>query len=505
MVENVGQENIGSLASADGKAHRTYEGKRYAETYDETSRGPGGNSLTAKLTAEQKAGEYSGEQATALTQGQQFRGGLGPSGQRYEGNSHGDLVGMVNNNLSAEKIDQKGEIWNNQGDALNTFSNALSSAANKEGAHWQGPSAEAAHGFFKSLGKWADTAGDGAYLASNRFSQSAAAATTAKNSMPEEVPFDRNAEYKNAIQQFSSGNFAGAVETVGNISAKQEQSFQAHQQAAQVMHTYDQSLFDVNSKQPTFAPPPEMGDSTTASGFSGGSEVQGFSGGPGSGPGTGPGSGPGYSGGPGPGPGSGPGQGPGPGPGITTGGGHTGVTGPGQSFSGQPGSFRPGPNPGLAAMNGPGPTGLGRLGSEQYRGKPGRTPGGPGGSAASRLTTGGGSGGFGRNGGSGNVAERLAGGKVSAGEAEKLAGKGGGSGSGKLPEERITRGGAAAAGKSGGPGAMGAGAPGGRGQKEEDKEKKAPNYLQEEDADVLFGGYDGDTKPVPPVIGEKSP
>lgn len=500
MAKNAGQDNFESVLSADGKAHRTYEGKRYAETYDETNKGPGGNSLTAKLTAEQKAGEYSGEQATALTQGQQFRGGLGPSGQRYEGNSHGDLVGMVNNNLSAEKIDQKGEIWNNQGNALNTFSNALSSAANKEGAHWQGPSAEAAHGFFKSLGKWADTAGDGAYLASNRFSQSAAAATTAKNSMPEEVPFDRNAEYKNAIQQFSSGNFAGAVETVGNISAKQEQSFQAHQQAAQVMHTYDQSLFDVNSKQPTFAPPPEMGDSTTASGFSGGSEVQGFSGGPGSGPGSGPGTGPGYSGGPGP----GPGPGSGPGPGITTGGGHTGVTGPGQSFNGPPGSFRSGPNPGLAAMNGPGPTGLGRLGSEQYRGKPGRTPSGPGGSAANRLT-GGGSGGFGRNGGSGNVAERLAGGKVSAGEAEKLAGKGGGSGSGKLPEERITRGGAAAAGKSGGPGAMGAGAPGGKGQKEEDKEKKAPSYLQEEDADVLFGGYDGDTKPVPPVIGEKSP
>lgn len=49
------------------------------------------------------------------------------------------------------------------------------------------------------------------------------------------------------------------------------------------------------------------------------------------------------------------------------------------------------------------------------------------------------------------------------------------------------------------------GAPGGRGQKEEDKEKKSPNYLQEEDADVLFGGYEGETKPVPPVIGEKSP
>lgn len=492
MADNAGQDNVESVLNLDGKARRTYEGKRYAETYEEVNQGPGGNSVTARLTAEAKAGQYSSDQAAALTQGQQFRGGLGPSDQRYDGNSHGDLIGMVSNNLSAEKIDQKGEIWNKQGDALNTFSSALSSAASKEGAHWQGPSAEAAHGFFKNLGKWADTAGDGAYLASNRFSQSAAAATTAKNSMPEEIPFDRNAEYKNALNQLATGNLAGAVDTVGNISAKQEQSFQAHQQAAQVMHTYDQSLFDVNSKQPTFAPPPEMGESTTASGFSGGTEAKGFSGGPG--PNSGPGPGIPASGGPNA-----------PAPGITTGGGHTGVPTPGQPAGGQPGTFRPGPAPGLAALNTPGPSGLGRLGSEQYRGKPGRTTSGPGGSAASRLTNGGG-GGFGRNGGSGNVAERLAGGKVSAGEAEKLAGKGGGSGSGKLPEERITRGGAAAAGKTGGPGAMGAGgAPGGRGQKEEDKEKKSPNYLQEEDADVLFGGYEGETKPVPPVIGEKSP
>ncbi|MEV7549123.1 hypothetical protein AB0N89_05815 [Amycolatopsis sp. NPDC089917] len=493
---NVGQDDFNSALSATGKANRDYEGKRYSDTYNETNAGPGGNSLTAKLTAEAKAGEYSGEQATTLAQGQQFRTGLTPSEQRYEAIPHGDLKNMVTQDLDPRDIDEKGELWNNQGNSLNTFSSAVNAAIGKEGEHWQGDGAKAVTDFFSNVSKWADTAGDGAYLASNRFSQSAAAATTAKNSMPEEVPFDRNAEYKNAMQQLGQGNFAGAVETVGNISAKQEQSFQAHQQAAQVMHTYDQSLFDVNSKQPTFAPPPEMGDSTTASGFSGGTEAKGFSGGPGPGPGSGPGvSGPGYTGGPGP--------TSGPGPGITTGGGHTGVPNPGQPLSGPPGSFRPGPNPGLAAMNGPGPSGLGRLGSEQYRGKPGRTPSGPGGSAASRLT-GGGGGGFGRNGGSGNVAERLAGGKVSAGEAEKLAGKGGGSGSGKLPEERVTRGGAAAAGKNGGQGPMGAGGPGGKGKKEEDKEKKAPNYLQEEDADVLFGGYDGTTKPVPPVIGEKS-
>ncbi len=484
---NIGQDDFNSNFSPTGETGRTYEGKRYAETYDEVNKGPGGNDMTARASAEMQAGQYSAEQGETLAQGQEFRAGLNASDQRYVAFSHGQLTSMVTDNLSPEKIDQKGEIWNNQGNALNNFSNSLSAAANKEGAHWQGPAADAAHGFFKNLGKWADSAGDGAYLASNRYSQSAAAATSAKNSMPEEVPFDRNAEYKNALQQFASGNLAGGVNTIGNISAKQEQSFQAHQQAAQVMHNYDQSLFDVNSKQPTFAPPPEMGDSTAVSGFSGGGgDAKGFSGGPG--PGTGPG-GPGLPG------------GPTAGPGISTGGGQFGTPGPGQPLGGPAATVRPGPTPNFTAVANSGPTGLGRLGSEQYRGKPGRTPGGPGGSAASRLT---GGSGFGRNGGSGNVADRLAGGKVSAGDAEKMAGKGSGSGTGKLPEERITRGGAAAAGKSGA-GAMGAGGPAGKGQKEEDKEKKAPGYLQEEDADVLFGGYEGDMKPVPPVIGDKGP
>ncbi|RSN49503.1 hypothetical protein DMC64_02780 [Amycolatopsis sp. WAC 04197] len=491
MAGDLDRTHSGTDVSLTGKVHRTYEGKRYSEEYDRTIEGPGGNSATAQATAEMRAGEYSAQQGEKLAQGQEFRSCLSASDQRYEARPHGELKNMVTDNLDPVDVDRQGELWNTQGDALHTFSDALMRASNKEGAHWQGTAADSAHGFFKSLSSWAKTSGDGAYLASNRFSQSAAAATSAKNSMPEEIPFDRNAEYKNALNQLATGNLAGAVDTVGNISAKQEQSFQAHQQAAQVMHNYDQSLFDVNSKQPTFAPPPEMGESTTASGFSGGTEPRGFSGGPGPGPTNGP--GPGVPGGP---------SGPAPGPGITTGGGHTGGPGPGQPVSGPPGSFRPGPGPGLAAMNGPGPTGLGRLGSEQYRGKPGRTTSGPGGSAANRLTSGGG---FGRNGGSGNVAERLAGGKVSAGEAEKLAGKGGGSGSGKLPEERVTRGGAAAAGKNAGHGPMGAGAPGGKGQKEEDKEKKAPNYLQEEDADVLFGGYDGEMKPVPPVIGDKAP
>jgi hypothetical protein len=45
------------------------------------------------------------------------------------------------------------------------------------------------------------------------------------------------------------------------------------------------------------------------------------------------------------------------------------------------------------------------------------------------------------------------------------------------------------------------GAPaGGRGGKDEDKEKKTPAYLQNPDPDATFGGFT--EKPMPPVIGE---
>jgi hypothetical protein len=43
------------------------------------------------------------------------------------------------------------------------------------------------------------------------------------------------------------------------------------------------------------------------------------------------------------------------------------------------------------------------------------------------------------------------------------------------------------------------GASGGKGQKEEDKEKKSADYLREADPNSLFG-YDG--KATPPVIGK---
>lgn len=46
-------------------------------------------------------------------------------------------------------------------------------------------------------------------------------------------------------------------------------------------------------------------------------------------------------------------------------------------------------------------------------------------------------------------------------------------------------------------------AAGGRGSKDEDKEKKTAAYLKNPDPDETFGGFV--EKPMPPVIGENRP
>ncbi|MEV7091768.1 hypothetical protein AB0M80_02895 [Amycolatopsis sp. NPDC051045] len=131
-------------------------------------------------------------------------------------------------------------------------------------------------------------------------------------------------------------------------------------------------------------------------------------------------------------------------------------------------------------------------------------------------------GGFGRDGGSGDINARLGpgvpaiggpggtgrigtpgtvnetggarGGRVTGSE------PGGRSGAGRFGEPGVARTGPTGA--SGKPGAGAMGGPMGRGrEKDEDKEHKRLDILQEPDPDELFGGFPDGMKPVPPTIG----
>ncbi|MEV6872824.1 hypothetical protein [Amycolatopsis sp. NPDC051128] len=156
----------------------------------------------------------------------------------------------------------------------------------------------------------------------------------------------------------------------------------------------------------------------------------------------------------------------GPGDGTT----RPGPINPGFGRDGGSGDINARLGPGVPVINGPGETArIGTPGSG--RGGSGSEPGG------------------GRS-GAGTGSER--GGTGS--------GPGGRSGTGRFGEPGVARPGAVGA--SGKPGAGGIGGPMGRGgQKEEDKEHKRLDILQEPDSDELFGGFPDGMKPVPPTIG----
>ncbi|SEB30063.1 hypothetical protein SAMN04489727_0257 [Amycolatopsis tolypomycina] len=158
----------------------------------------------------------------------------------------------------------------------------------------------------------------------------------------------------------------------------------------------------------------------------------------------------------------------------------TSPPGPGFGRDGGSGDVTGRLGPGVPVVGGPGVTG--RIGTPGTGGEPGSGRRGTGGEpGGGRGGTGSGSRPGGGRGGSGSE-------------------PGGRSGAGRFGEPGAARPGLAGA--AGKPGAGAMGAPVGRGsEKEEDKEHKRLDILQEPDPDELFGGFPDGMKPVPPTIG----
>ncbi|MDT7725350.1 MAG: hypothetical protein QOI21_1926 [Actinomycetota bacterium] len=474
--------------------HRDYEAAVYSRVEQAAKPGDSPDDWTpqSQRMAEDFAGAYSIAEEQRLKQGQEMRGDAPGPNAEYLANTHQALFDMVNVDLDVSSIDARGQAINDIGEWLKSVRAQAETAAAAEGASWQGPAAEQAHGFVNSTAAWADNAGQATWLAANRYSQQAAAADHAKNAMPAPTNFDQAAEMDKARQQMQSGTPAGLVGGLlaqQEIAQKQAQAQQAHEEAARVMHGLDTTYYATASTQPSFAPPPELGASH---GGDESTKVSGF---------TPPPSGPGGTGSfPGGGAVGGPGGGPVGGPSSFA---QPGLSGPGStSGAGQyPGQFA-GSNPGGGSGSVPRPGGLpgtsiaSALGGA-VGGRPGgggditRSPSGRGGAPRTNFAGG-------RVSGGGLVPkEGAAGGRL--GEA----GKGSGAGNVGPKEGAVGRGGAAASGKAGAAGAHGAGAGGGKGKQEDDAEHKRKYGETEDHFDVtLSEGPDGE-KVVPPVIGEK--
>ena len=178
---------------------------------------------------------------------------------------------MVHKNLNFEDLNDRSRVANVYGNWLADASNQFRDAATAAGGSWQGPAADQANGFFQSTAGHTEQTGNAMQLASNHYSQQSAAAHYAKTNMPEPTGFNQQAELDKAKQQYNSGNLIGMSSTMAGIQAKQQQADAAHQQAVQVLQGLDGTYHETASSQPTYAPPPQLGngDSTSVSGFHG--------------------------------------------------------------------------------------------------------------------------------------------------------------------------------------------------------------------------------------------
>ncbi|MEU3274034.1 hypothetical protein ABZ639_24620 [Saccharomonospora sp. NPDC006951] len=428
--------------------------------------------MGVSIHAGQQASDASQEQVGDLSsQDVRYVEGLDPSDHDYEGHDHVSMAQYLSTNLDPQEVSDISDAYHELHVAFREFAEDMKNAVSASQHEWEGDGAANAHGYFDSLSAWADGNSRNAQLASEVMYQQSEAAVTAKNSMPEEVPFDWDTEMEKW-----DGNAFSLFENIDNSMETFERSREAHLGAAEVMTQYDGDLYTAASKQPVFAEPPTFGSQGGHGDVlknPGGDESTGTSGYSGNGvPGGGTPSGGAHSV---PSGSASPGGVPG---GLIPGGG-TGPSGypaPGTRPSGYrpPASSVPGAD--RSRANTPGFAGMGAVPAGGMSGGPGGIPGYNGKAG----------GGFGPGG---------------------TPGAGGGSGAvpgaakpGAVPGAAVPAGAAGAAGRGGlGPmGGMGsAGRGGGKGG--EDDEHQRPTYLVEGDPDDVFGT---NQRTAPPVIGE---
>ncbi|HET6503496.1 MAG TPA: hypothetical protein VFG87_22325 [Amycolatopsis sp.] len=239
---------------------RRYEAEVYAEVAS-TNADKGLFDVRADPGA--VAGRYSNKsgelyERRLAAEGGGYRTGLGPSTVDYRGVPHEQLISMVHDGVSPESVDEQGMIVNDLGNAFKEMSTALRQATAKEQAGWQGAGAQAAFTYLGGLAKWADLAGDSAFLAANRYSQTSAALANARNGMPE--PAGRTVAQSVSLtrEQLAAGDFEGALDTMNTMRSQASIAFQAQQQAAEVLAQRDRMLYSGGSTQPSYAAPPPL-------------------------------------------------------------------------------------------------------------------------------------------------------------------------------------------------------------------------------------------------------
>ncbi|MGH3517206.1 MAG: hypothetical protein ACRDQ7_07255, partial [Haloechinothrix sp.] len=249
--------------------YQSYEERRQEARdragYDENATGlvGGVRNVVASVQGAVAAREAREREAARLAHDAEFRDGAPTSNVDYQGYDHTALQAML------AGVDSGGAMstpWTNLANAMAEFSDDLNTAVNKSKAVWQGEAADTAHGFSSSMSTWSESTGQRAQLASDRMVSQSEAAATAKNSMPEPIPFSWSQE----IQSWATNplDIGGAV---AESFAKQRASQDAKDEGVRVMTTYDGGLHGTASQSPAFAEPPSLSGSSGATDTTGSS------------------------------------------------------------------------------------------------------------------------------------------------------------------------------------------------------------------------------------------
>jgi hypothetical protein len=195
------------------------------------------------------------QDAAALGQGVTMRPAPSIPSTNYMSFKHDKLKTMVTDNVDATMSQTASDTWIDVGNGMVEHQGNFVQAMQKSETGWRGQAGDAARNFMASVANYIGKAGQSAQLAGKQESLHSQALSTATNSMPDPIEFNAaaaNADLKNTTDPFAY------MTKYAEYEAKYNASQEAHQQAAQVMTTYDQGLSGA-STLPAFDKPPQMG------------------------------------------------------------------------------------------------------------------------------------------------------------------------------------------------------------------------------------------------------
>ncbi|WP_198010176.1 hypothetical protein, partial [Saccharomonospora halophila] len=266
-------------------------GEAYTYSYDSGDTGFFGRALKG-VTDALEAHQVKAGRREKLESGEyEYHEGVPPSDNNYRAMEHQKLKEWVQP-IQSEGITAYSDIYFNLANLLEEIATEMKESVGKSKQGWQGAAADRAHGYFTGLSTWAEGNSQNAKKASEVVYRESEAATAAKNSMPEPVPFDMRQE---VAQWFSDP--LSFDDRITETIEKHQRSQEAHDEAARVMTQYDADLNEAGNKQPVFAKPPTFsgsdsgagnpdsgvmdipgtGTQTSASGFAGGAPGGGVS------------------------------------------------------------------------------------------------------------------------------------------------------------------------------------------------------------------------------------